>query len=86
MEAKAGPARQLQDVDDAGATVENQLPLVQKQLRAMMPELLSAMYLVGRHAGEDRRVEMACILIAHACNLSECMPNACNLSESSESC
>ena len=32
----------------------------------MMPELLSAMYLVGRHAGEDRRVEMACILAAHA--------------------
>ena len=45
MEAKAGRARQLQDVDDAGATVENQLPLVQNQLRAMMPGLLKAMYL-----------------------------------------
>ena len=40
MEAKAGHARQLQDVDDAGATVENQLALVKKQLRAMLPELL----------------------------------------------
>ena len=65
MEAKAGRARQLQDVDDAGATVENQLALVQKQLRAMMPELLSAIYLVGRHAGEVRRVEMQSILAAH---------------------
>ena len=64
MEAKAGPARPLQDVDDAGATVENQLALVQKQLRAMMPELLSAIYLVGRHAGEVRRVEMQSILAA----------------------
>ena len=64
MEAKAGLARPLEDVDDAGAIVEKQLPLVQKQLRAMMPELLSAIYLVGRHAGEVRRVEMQSILAA----------------------
>ena len=65
MDAKAGSARSRQDFDDAGATVENQLPLAQKHLRALMPELLSAIYLVGRHAGEDRRVEMESIMAAH---------------------
>ena len=51
MEDKAGLARPLQDVE--------------KQLRATMPELLSAIYLVGRHAGEVRRGEMEDILAAH---------------------
>ena len=51
MEDKAGLARPLQDVE--------------KQLRATMPELLSAIYLVGRHAGEVRRGEMEGILAAH---------------------
>ena len=65
MHAKASTARSRQDVDDAGATVDKQLSLAQKHLRALMPELLSAMYLVGRHAGEDRRVEMESIMAAH---------------------
>ena len=65
MDAVSGPARPRQDVDDAGIIVENQLTLVQRQLRAIMPDLLSAMYLVGRHAGEDRRAEMESILAAH---------------------
>ena len=65
MDAKAGSARSRQDVDDAGATVDKQLSLAEKHLRALMPELLSAMYLVGRHAGEDRRVEMESIMAAH---------------------
>ena len=51
MEDKAGPARLLQDVE--------------QQLGATMPELMSAMYLVGRHAGEFRRREMEEILAAH---------------------
>ena len=51
MEDKAGLARPLQDVE--------------KQLRATMPELLSAIYLVGRHAGEVRRREMEGMLAAH---------------------
>ena len=50
MEDKAGLVRPLQDVE--------------KQLRATMPELMSAIYLVGRHAGEVRRVEMQSILAA----------------------
>ena len=65
MEAKASSARSRQDVDDVGATVDKQLSLAEKHLRALMPELLSAMYLVGRHAGEDRRVEMESIMAAH---------------------
>ena len=51
MEDKAGPARLLQDVE--------------QQLGATMPELMSAIYLVGRHAGEVRRAEMKDILAAH---------------------
>ena len=65
MDAKAGSARSRQDVDDVGATVDKQLSLAEKHLRALMPELLSAMYLVGNHAGEDRRVEMESIMAAH---------------------
>ena len=71
--------------DDARAT-ESHVP---GMYFGMYFGMYLAMYLactVSHVPGEDRRVEMACILIAHACNLSECMPNACNLSESSESC
>ena len=57
MEPKPGLARPRQDVDEAGATVQKQLSLVQKQL-------LSAMNLVGRQSGEGRRVEKEKILAA----------------------
>ena len=65
MESTARPARALQDVGDAGSTVEKQLPLVRKQSRAIMPDLLSDMSLVGKHAGKDRHVVMECILATH---------------------